>query len=61
MGGVIWSRLKPELDGLVTEAYLWRRHRGSETRGIVRESPSDEKRKEVFKGNQGGKLGRRKH
>lgn len=30
-GGVIWSRLKPEQEGLVTEAYLWRRHRGSET------------------------------
>lgn len=25
-GGVIWSRLKPEQEGLVTEAYLWRRH-----------------------------------
>lgn len=29
--GVIWSRLKPEQEGLVTEAYLRRRHRGSET------------------------------
>lgn len=28
---VIWSRLKPEQEGLVTEAYLWRRHWGSET------------------------------
>lgn len=26
VGGVIWSRLKPEQEGLVTEAYLWRRH-----------------------------------
>lgn len=31
LGGVIWSRLKPEQEGLVTEAYLWRRHWGSET------------------------------
>lgn len=29
--GVIWSRLKPEQEGLVTKAYLWRRHSGSET------------------------------
>lgn len=28
---VIWSRLKPEQDGLVTGAYLWRRRRGCET------------------------------
>lgn len=28
---VIWSRLKSELEGLVTEAYLWWRHRGCET------------------------------
>lgn len=31
VGGVIWSRLKPEQEGLVTKAYLWRRHWGSET------------------------------
>lgn len=30
-GGVIWSRLKQEQEGLVTEAYLRRRHRDSET------------------------------
>lgn len=29
--GVIWSLLKPEQEGLVTEAYLWRRHWGYET------------------------------
>lgn len=31
VGGVIWSCLKPEQEGLVTKAYLWRRRRGSET------------------------------
>lgn len=30
-GGVSGSLLKPEQDGYVTRAYLWRRHRGSET------------------------------
>lgn len=35
--GSVWggagsgSLLKPEQDGSVTKAYLWRRHRGSET------------------------------
>lgn len=31
VAGVIWSRLKPERRGSVTEAYLRRRHSGSET------------------------------
>lgn len=39
-GEVIWSHLKPEPRGLVTEgAYLWRRRRGCET-GTLRERES---------------------
>lgn len=45
--GVIWSRLKPEQGGLVTEAYLWRRRRGSETEAL-RENLLQTKRGEKF-------------
>lgn len=48
-GGVIWSRLKLEQVGLVTGAYLWRRHRGSETVALW-ENLLQTKRGEVFEG-----------
>jgi len=54
--GVIWSRLKPEQEGSVTEAYLRRRHSGCEAEALrenlLQRSRREKGHEEKFEGKE---------